>query len=252
MRAALLFLFLLTLPAQAAEQVVADLSQSRVGITATFDGSEILIFGAIKRDAPMGEEGPVEVVITVAGPSTPVLVRKKSRVAGIWVNTEAVEVDSAPSFYHIVTTGPLASLISNTADLRHHITIDRAIRSVGAPADVHNAARFSEAVIRIRTAEGLYALDEGGVTILDDTLFRANVALPSNLTEGNYDTRIFLTRDGAVVARHDTTINVSKVGLEKWIYALAHERPLIYGLLSLAIAIAAGWGASALFRYIRG
>jgi hypothetical protein len=35
------------------------------------------------------------------------------------------------------------------------------------------------------------------------------------------------------------------------IYTLAHERPLVYGLLSLFIAIAAGWMASALFRAIR-
>ncbi|MDA0923835.1 MAG: TIGR02186 family protein, partial [Proteobacteria bacterium] len=29
-------------------------------------------------------------------------------------------------------------------------------------------------------------------------------------------------------------------------------RPLIYGILSLVIAIAAGWMASAAFRYMRG
>ncbi len=51
---------------------------------------------------------------------------------------------------------------------------------------------------------------------------------------------------------HEKIIGVRKVGLERWIYTLAHEQPLIYGLLSLAIAIAAGWSASAVFRYIRG
>ena len=248
----LLLLAAAALPARAAEEVVADLSQSRVGITATFDGSEILVFGAVKRDAPIGPDDGVEVIVTVAGPSTPVLVRKKDRVAGIWVNTTAVEVDAAPSFYRIVTTGPLDELLSATEDLRHAISIDRAIRSVGAPADVSDAAAFTEALVRIRTDAGLYAVDEEGVSIRDQTLFRANIALPANLTEGNYLTRIFLTRDGSVVARHDTTIHVSKVGLERWIFVLAHESPLIYGLLSLAIAIAAGWGASAIFRYLRG
>ncbi len=250
--AALLALAATFAPVQAAEEVVADLSQSRVGINATFNGSEILVFGAVKRDAPLTDGDAVDVVVTVAGPSTPVLVRKKGKRAGIWVNTEAVEVDRAPSFYQIVTTGPLSDLVSATEDLRHSISIDRAIRSVGAPAEVSDAAQFTEALVRVRTKDGLYAVHEGEVTILEDTLFRANVALPANLTEGNYTTRIFLTRNGSVVARHATTIHVSKVGLERWIHVLAHERPLIYGLLSLAIAIAAGWGASAIFRYIRG
>ena len=65
------------------------------------------------------------------------------------------------------------------------------------------------------------------------------------------ETRIFLTRGGEVTAIYNDVIEVSKVGLERFIYNLAHEQPLIYGLLSLFIAISAGWMASAVFRFIR-
>ena len=75
--------------------------------------------------------------------------------------------------------------------------------------------------------------------------------MPANLTEGNYTARILLTRSGKVVDVYSTEIFVQKVGLERWIFALAHERPLVYGLLSLFIAISAGWMASAVFKYIR-
>ncbi|HBQ36185.1 MAG TPA: hypothetical protein DD729_05010, partial [Rhodobacteraceae bacterium] len=76
---------LLALPVKA-EQIVADLSQSKVGISATFDGSEILIFGAISRSAPMPNDGPMQVIVTVSGPSEPVMVRRKDKKFGIWVN----------------------------------------------------------------------------------------------------------------------------------------------------------------------
>jgi hypothetical protein len=46
-------------------------------------------------------------------------------------------------------------------------------------------------------------------------------------------------------------IDVRKVGLERWLYNLSREQSLVYGLLSLAIAIAAGWLASAAFAMIR-
>ncbi|MCB1348698.1 MAG: TIGR02186 family protein, partial [Maritimibacter sp.] len=95
---------------------------------------------------------------------------------------------------------------------------------------------------------GLYKIDEGTVNIHDRTLFDTRIQLPANLTEGSYRTRIFLTRDGEVVSDYTTEIDVAKVGLERWLYNLAHEQALIYGLMSLAIAIAAGWGASAFFR----
>ncbi len=245
-------LLALALPVQA-EEVVAGLSQNQVSITANFDGSEILIFGAVKREAPIPVEGgPLQVVITVAGPSQPVTVRRKEKRYGIWINTEAVEVDLAPSFYAIATSGPFSEVLTDVEDLRHHVSIPRAIRSVGAPMTVQDAASFSEALIRIRQRADLYQINEGTVEVSEETLFGTSVALPANLTEGDYTTRIFLTRDGRIVDEHETVIYVQKVGLERFLFNLAHERPLIYGILSLAIAIAAGWMASAVFRYLRG
>ena len=46
-------------------------------------------------------------------------------------------------------------------------------------------------------------------------------------------------------------IEVRKVGLERWLYRLAFDQPLLYGLMSLAVAVIAGWGASAAFRKLR-
>lgn len=234
------------------EEVVAGLSQNRVSITANFDGSEILIFGAVKREAPIpSEPGPLQVVVAVAGPSEPVTVRRKARRYGIWVNTDAVEIDLAPSFYAVATSGPFGDVLKDIEDLRYKVSIPRAIRSVGAPMNIEHAETFTEALIRIRTRDDLYQVRESTVSVTEETLFGTSVALPANLTEGDYTARIFLTRGGNVIDVHEKVINVQKVGLERFLFNLAHERPLIYGIMSLTIAIMAGWSASALFRYIR-
>ena len=54
-----------------------------------------------------------------------------------------------------------------------------------------------------------------------------------------------------MVAQYETVIDVRKVGMERWLFNLAHEQAFIYGLLSLFIAISAGWGASAVFGLLR-
>lgn len=233
-----------------AEEVVAGLSQEEIAITTNFDGSEILIFGAVRRDAPPPGTAPMEVIITVEGPSRPVTVRRKERRFGIWVNADASEVDEAPTFYAVNTTGPLNAVLSQTEDLRHRISLGRAIRAVGTGIDDQQS--FTEALIRIRVDDTLYQLNEGDVRLREQTLFDTSVRLPANLVEGPYLTRIILTRDGEVVDIFEQSIPVRKVGLERMIYTLAHERPLAYGILSLTIAIIAGWLASAVFRYIRG
>ncbi|PRX37510.1 conserved hypothetical protein [Meinhardsimonia xiamenensis] len=253
MRGAVVLVLVLgiALPAIAYEKVIAGLSQNRISITASFGGSELLIFGAVKRQAPIPSGPPLQVAISVAGPSERVVVRRKERRFGIWVNSEAVEIDLAPSFYAVATSVPFSEVLSPEEDAKHKVSIEQAVRWLSAPEGVADPEAFTEALIRIRSKAGLYQLAEGVVQVTDQTLFRTRISLPANLTEGDYWARIFLTRGGRVVDVFQTSIPVRKVGLERWIFTLAHEQPLIYGLMSLALAICAGWLASAVFRYIR-
>lgn len=241
-------LMLLACPLQAQEEIVLGLSHDEVAITANFNGSDVIIYGAVKRSSPAPDTGPLSVIITLAGPPQPMLVRRKERMFGIWVNTDAVEIDSAPSFYAVATSAPLRDSLTAVEDLRHGISIPRVIRSVGAPETVGNAATFTDALIRIRAADGLYQVLDNQVYLEEDTLFRGQITLPAALTEGVYLARIFLTRDGVVVDEYETDIAVFKAGLERWLFDLSRNQPFLYGLMSLAIAISAGWLASAVFR----
>lgn len=247
-RLALFLLLILPAPLKA-EQVVAGLSQSRISISTNFDGSEILIFGAVKREDAITLDPPLEVIITVEGPSRPVAVRRKEKRFGIWVNTDTVEVDAAPTYYAVATSAPWEAAIKDIEDLRHKVSIRRAIRSVGAT--IEGSEDFTDALIRIRERKDLYQTNIGSVRFDESTLFNTSVKLPANLTEGDYTARFFLTRGGEVLDIHQKVIPVQKVGLERFLFRLAHDQPLVYGLMSLAIAIAAGWGASAVFRFIR-
>ena len=247
----LALLLALALPATAQEVIVSGMSQNRVSITADFDGSEILIYGAVKRDAPPPDGSPLEVIVTVEGPAAPVEVRRKDRVAGIWVNNASVHIDSAPSFYAVATTGPLNYILSDIDNLRHGITIERVIRAIGIADEAEKAGEFVLALLRVQTNDGRYRILEGKVELTEETLFRTDIVLPANLTEGEYKVRLFLLRDKRVIASQEKVIGVRKEGLERFVFNLAHEQPLIYGLVSLVLAALAGWGASAAFRLIR-
>ena len=255
-RALALLVFLLAAavaaPVAAQETIIASMNQNRVSITADFDGSEIFIFGAVARDAPIPEDaGPLQVVIMVTGPVRPLIVRKKERRWGIWVNTESVRVDAAPSLYTIATTGELTEILSATDRLRYGIGLDRLVRTVGEANGTNDVPAFNEAVVRIRQKSGLYAEIDGHVDLEQETLFSTAIALPSDLVEGDYTVRILLARDRVALGVVDSVIAVRKAGIGRWIYIMAHEQPLLYGILSLLVALAAGWAASEAFRLLR-
>lgn len=233
-----------------AEEIIAGVSQNRVAITVNFDGSEIMVFGAVARDAP-APKGKLEAIITITGPSGPVTVQKKARSFGFWLPAEAVEIDAAPAFYAIATTAPLREILSETDDLRYRISIGQAIRSVGVVHQAQDTPAFTEALIRLRRQNGAYQMQDGGVTLDRETLIRADVQLPANLTEGLFKVRIFLLREGHVIAQEESTIDVHKYGIERFLHSMAMDQPLLYGILSLVLAIAAGWLASAAFSWVR-
>ncbi|MFV0473487.1 MAG: TIGR02186 family protein [Pikeienuella sp.] len=258
MRLRLLLALLLCAAAPAAaeevkdERVIAALSQNAVGITADFTGSEIFVFGAVGRNRhPDARDDDLDIIVTVAGPDQRVKIRKKDRAFGIWVNRESVEIDQAPSFYAVSATGPLPEILSRTDDLRHRISINRAVRLIGEAGNVENPEDFRKAVIRLNRASGVYFEEIGGVGVIERTLFQTRFQLPSNIVEGDYEARVFLLRGGRVLDSFTTAIEVRKVGIERWIFNLAHERAPVYGVLSILVALFAGWGASEAFRLLR-
>lgn len=239
-------------PAAAQETVVTGISVDNIAITATFDGSEVFVFGAVRRDAPPDPEaGPLDIIITLKGPPRPITVRRKERVLGIWTNTEAVRVAQAPSFYAVASTRPIRDILTETERLRWGIGMDQAVRRVGGHPTITDTSPFAEAVVRIKGEEGLYAQLEGGVRLSEETLFQAHFRLPANLVEGEYLAEFFLVRDRAVINAGTTLITVQKAGIERWIYNLSREQPLAYGALAIALALAAGWLANAAFRLAR-
>lgn len=248
---ALIFgLFLIALPAQA-EVIVSGLSQTRVSIDASFDGTSILIYGAAAREEKPPSWPLLQVIVTVEGPVQPVVVRQKQRVAGIWINQGWVAFDNAPSFYAVMTTGALEDILSQAEDARLGVSIPREIGSVRLGAGSGAASNYLAALQRIRGADGSYRLAQSSVLLLQQSLFRTEVALPANLIEGQYKVRIILTRGSEVVDLQESQITVSKEGLERFLFRMAMDQPLLYGLISLIMAAVAGGGASEIFRRLR-
>jgi uncharacterized protein (TIGR02186 family) len=249
MLAVLALLAALAAPAAAQESVVTGLSADEIALTATFEGSELFLFGAIRRDGAVPEEaGPLDIIITLKGPPRDVMVRKKERRFGVWVNSDAVEVRQAPSFYAVATTGPIDRILSQTAQLRYGIGMDQAVRRVGGHATLEDTAPFTEALIRLKEGNGSYLQADGAVKVAEETLFQTRIEMPANLVEGDYAAEFFLVRDFGVVYNGETLIRVEKTGIERWLYNLSVAEPLVYGIGSVLLALAAGWLAATAFH----
>ncbi len=239
---ALLALALSAGPARA-QALVADLSDHFIAITTGFIGTDVLLFGAI--------EGEGDVVVVLRGPSGRELVRRKSRVAGIFVNDKDMAFANVPTFYSVSSNRPLGEILSPNVRMRHEIGFDTlrfTPEQTADAADLPLADTFRQALIRNKQRADLYVEDPGKVVFLGARLFRTRVYFPSNLPTGSYTADVYLVRGGAVISAQSTPLVVSKVGFGAEVYDFAYNWPMAYGALAVLLALLAGWLAALLFR----
>lgn len=224
-----------------AAPLVADLSSHLVAITTGFAGTQVLLFGAI--------EGPGEVAVVVRGPNSDVVMHRKSRVAGIWMNTASMTFRQVPSFYRINASGDLAEVARPPVRARHQMGVDNLrIDLPTAKASPNVAEDWQRALIRAKQRQRLYPEGVGRVTFLGAQLFRTTVFFPANVPTGSYQVEVYLLREGRVVSAQTTPLIISKVGIEAELFDFAYDHAALYGLVAIAIALVAGWLAHSLFR----
>ncbi len=107
---------------------------------------------------------------------------------------------------------------------------------------------FRSALINGMRRLGHYGSGEGKVDFLGNRLFRTSVHFPANVPTGTYKVEVFLIRDGQVVGAQTTPLIISKVGLGAEIFDFAHRHAALYGILSVCLALLAGWLAAVVFR----
>ncbi len=235
------FLMVSFAPASAlASALVVDLSSNQIEITTNFTGTNLLLFGAIDRKG--------DVVVVVRGPRRTEVVRRKERVAGIWINRAAVTFESVPGYNFVASSRPLEQIASEETLQRLQIGSERLrLQPVGS-ANSALASSFRKGLIDLKKRKALYTDMPGNVSIRSEKLFRADLNFPSNVPTGSYTAEIYHFDGGKPVSVNRTQLSVQKAGVEEAIYNYAHDHSAIYGIVAILIALFAGWLGGVIFR----
>jgi uncharacterized protein (TIGR02186 family) len=233
-----------------AEELIISLSTHRVLIGSNYTGAQIAIFGSVERDGrSVARAEPYDIVVTVTGPRRRLLVREKEQHGPIWLNSEQRRFADAPSFFAVHTTRPIPEIMIDEDARRLRVGIANRLTPVGAGQAFDGPEnRFTEALIRLKEAERLYAQVERGVTFLTPSLFRSAIVLPATAPTGNYDVSVELFAGPLVLARQQTSFEVVQIGFEQQLAEVARRASLFYGLAVVLFALFAGWLATVIFR----
>ncbi|RUN75832.1 hypothetical protein EJC47_13990 [Sphingomonas sp. TF3] len=239
------------LMAQSKPVLVPDVSQRDIEIQYSFTGANLLLFGAILY--PGGrlpdDDKPTDIVVVVKGPVQSILVREKQKLGGlIWVNASRLRYRSAPSFYAIASSKPIARMLDARTRAIYELGLSSLQLSPASSAPTQEQDRFARGLVELKARTGLYVEAPRAVEITQGVLYRARVTIPARVPVGRFTAETFLIRDGRVLAVATREIDIRKSGFERFVARSADRQSVLYGLVAVALSVLFGWGAGVIAR----
>jgi len=249
-RAFRLLFFALTPLLVAADKpiLVPDISARQVQIRYSFNGAQLLLFGAVVYPGGRPPDRQVDIAVVLRGPYQPILVREKEKIAGIWMNADSNRFRSAPSFYAVASSRPISELLDERTAAIYELGLHNLQLSPGGGALPEKERLFEAGLLDLRTRRGLYSEDPHGVEIAGGVLYRTIITIPSQVPVGTYTAETFLIDRHKVIAAATRDIQIDKSGFERTVALAARRHRLLYGVTCVVLSLGLGWAAAMAFR----
>ncbi len=209
-----------------------DLAEDHVDITTGFNGARLVLFGMKKKDG--------DLAIVLKGPDKDMVVRRKSQLFGVWMNTESVTFRDVPSYYDLALSTGERRLADPALLKQMGVGLETLDFKNKGREKQDTVQRFKEALIRNKQGQGHFPLDSRDIYFLNDDFFRTNFYLPRDVPTGDYTIETFLFKDGVLLDRRDISLRVAQVGMGARVRRFAYQHEVVYGLMAVMLAVMSG------------
>ena len=226
--------------------VISDIDRSDIELSTRFDGTSLLVFGAISPG-----DDKASLLVEVVGPSTSVDIRKKFQLWGIWVNKKIAQFRGIPSFYQISISNPEHPILKEIEYQKLKSIFHDYLETTSISENENSAKQYHNELTRLKKKLGNLSMFEEKINVIDNKLFSYKVNLPKKIYPGIYKIKMTLIdQEGIELSKSEQSVNVSKVGLQEFLSSNSKNSPVFYGLFSVIIALFLGFSAAQLFRWL--
>jgi len=240
-------LFSILFSDEAFAMLTATVNHDHIAIDFFYHGNTISIRGV--------SEPGVDLIINMTAPDEHQALKKKGRVAGIlWMNIGTLKFEHVPNFYAVYSSKKLEDILI-PAELEKYTlgyaALERHVEVIPVANEEEKAKWFSE-FIKFKENSKVYAVTPGKIDIIQNSDGKQNYSImmdwPYQAQPGDYPITVYAVKDGKVVDQVQSKVKVEQVGVVKTLATMAKDNPAFYGILSIGIALGAGFGVSLVFR----
>ena len=205
-----------------------------------------------RADVPAG----YNVLLKVNGGTQKLDLKKKGKVLGfLWMNVGEVVYEDVPVLYIIRSSYKLTDLAPADVLRKLGIGYDALKANIIKAPDGEAGMLFGD-LIKLKEGEGLFNIEEGGIGPAPMPGGREQIAteffLPPKAPVGEYLVELYGFKDGAGTLLGSGSFTLEQDHLILFITSMVAHRALLYGCLSVMIAIVAGLLTGVIFGLGKG
>ncbi|MEC4676990.1 MAG: TIGR02186 family protein [Nitrospirota bacterium] len=237
---------LLVFFAASAYSVTSEVVPDRIEIGSFYHGSNVVVTGEV--------EAGKDIIIQFSSPGKEAHFRKKGKTGGLlWMNVGELEFKPVSDLYLIYSTKDINAILSPDQQDKFMLGYDAFRRRVEVSpiSDESEKTKWVNEFIKFKEKNRIYGIFTGEIetkTDGDRETFKLSIDWPYQALPQNYTVSVYAVKNNKVQDYTQSSLNVEKVGALKFLSNMAYNKAMIYGVVSILIAFAAGFIVSVMFK----
>ncbi len=237
---------LLLFAAKANADLTAKANHDNIKVDFFYHGSTVSVKGTSNPGT--------DLVVKIASPEGHEVLKQKGKIAGfLWMNTGTLNFERTPNLYSIHSTKKIEDILSEE-DMNKYVLGYSALKKHIEIKPVSNEpARNSwlNELIKFKESSNLYSTSVGRIsTFIQDGRqgYYILTNWPYRAAPGDYPVTVYAVKDKKIIEQAEANVHVEQVGSIKALAQMAKNNAAVYGLISIVLAIGAGFGVGLVFK----
>jgi uncharacterized protein (TIGR02186 family) len=179
--------------------------------------------------------------------------RQKGRVGVLWMNVGTLKFDHVPSVYFLQSTKNIDDILPAEEQMKYSLGY-KALAAESEITPLKDPAKKEEwfnEFLKYKEASKVYSIASGKISLTQKDGKQNYYILmdwPYQAAPGDYLVNVYAVKDKKVVEQAQAKVVVQQVGVIKSLAGMARNNGAFYGLISVLVALGAGFGVGLIFR----
>jgi uncharacterized protein (TIGR02186 family) len=227
--------------------ITAKANHDHIAIDFSYHGSTVTVRGE--------SEAGVDLVVKITSPDGHQTMNRKGKVAAIlWMNVGSLTFAKAPNLYEVFSTRKLDEILSPEERAAHVIGYDalEAHVEIDPAGSAQEKAKWFREFVAFKESSKLYTVGSEPIETKRLANGRQQYMLSTRWAHqappGEYTVAVYAIEEGRVSETAECKVHVEQTGIVKTLASMARDSAALYAILSIGIALSAGFGVSMVLR----